>query len=79
VISRHGYRADDIVDETADVEGTFGGSVLSDGTSIEARLAAIVRGRTPSAEVRETAGVYRVARLGRRIGAATRAASAERV
>jgi hypothetical protein len=51
VIPRGGYRAEDVLDD--DVLDS-----LDDGLSEVARLAAIVHGRNPSAEVRETAGIY---------------------
>ena len=47
VIPRHGYRLDDVLDD----------SVQSD-VPPAARLAAVVHGRNPSAEVRERRGVY---------------------
>lgn len=49
VIPRHGYRVEDVLDDSAesDIEPA-------------AQLAAIVHGRSPSAEVRERRGVYRL-------------------
>ena len=53
VIPRGGYRLEDVLDDAAAAGDVF-------DRSIEARLAAIVHTRKPSAEVRETAGIYRV-------------------
>jgi hypothetical protein len=49
VIPRHGYRAEDVLDDSAESD-----------LAPAAQLAAIVHGRNPSAEVRESCGVYRL-------------------
>jgi Domain of unknown function (DUF222)/HNH endonuclease len=52
VIPRGGYRAEDVLDDDIALDS------LDDALSEGARLAAIVHSRNPSAEVRETAGIY---------------------
>jgi hypothetical protein len=50
VIPRQGYRLEDVLDD----------GLLDDAMSPYARLAAVIHAHKPSAEVRETAAVYRL-------------------
>jgi hypothetical protein len=58
VIPRHGYRVEDMLDDGVEEVGSIGSGKLSANSSTAARLAAIVHGRNPSAEVCESRGVY---------------------
>lgn len=63
VIPRRGYRLDDILDDRPATSGADTHGIFAGGSSAEARLAALVRARKPSAEVRETREIYCVRRL----------------
>jgi hypothetical protein len=60
VIPRHGYRLEDVLDDSAGHAEAGPDVAATHNESPAARLAAIVHGRGPSAEVRESRGVFRI-------------------